>query len=355
MESMMQTRLRHPTDSQRSHTLSIALAATALAACLLLFGCVHQGNDGTEAQSRPADAGTSATPEITHSDAHAENAGAASSTPTGAVQLDSIPAFAGNLSIEVNGGTPFFNEADRTRGAFEEYSPLDHLGRAGAAFALITRDTMPTQERSGDLTYKPSGWRTNTYDWVDQHYLYNRCHLIAYSLAGEDGNELNLITGTRTLNMEGMRPFEERVSSYVYRTSNSVLYRVTPVYWADNLVASGVLMEAESVEDGGAGVRFCAYCYNVEPGVSINYATGENQADGTRHAQEYAPSEEEAQADFVINKKSQVYHSPDCDSVPETREHNKLFFQGTIEQLQESYPAEEGWRLCKKCRERHGG
>lgn len=273
---------------------------------------------------------------------------------TETIQLDNVPAYSGNLSVEINGGVPFFTEADRTRGAFESYSELDELGRAGCAFALITRETMPTEERTGSLSHKPTGWQVDTYDWVDYHFLYNRCHLIAWSLAAEDDNPQNLITGTRTLNMKGMRPFEEKVSSYVYRTNNSVLYRVTPVYWDKNLVASGVLMEAESLEDAGAGVRFCVYCYNVEPGVSINYATGENQADGTKVEIEYTPPAEELEADFVINRSSQVYHYPDCEAVVDMRTHNKVYFQGTLEQLEEQYPSKDGWRLCKLCREKHG-
>lgn len=280
--------------------------------------------------------------------------GPAPSEHTETIQLDAVPAYSGTLSIEINGNVPTFTEADRTRGAFEEYSELDELGRAGVAFARISRDTMPTQERTEELTYKPTGWQVSTYDFVEYHYLYNRCHLIAWSLAAEGNNPQNLITGTHTLNMEGMRPFEEQVSSYVYRTNNSVLYRVTPIYWADNLVASGVHMEAESVEDGGAGLSFNVYCYNVEPGVAINYATGENQADDTKVAQAYEPSEEEQAADFVINKRSRVYHYPDCESAVAMRDHNKAYFQGTLEELQAEYPTEEGYRLCNICRENHG-
>ena len=270
------------------------------------------------------------------------------------MQVDAVPPFTSDLSIDINGGVPFFTDADRSRGAFEEYSAFDDLGRAGTAFALITRDTMPTEERTGELTYNPTGWKVATYDFVDYHYLYNRCHLIAWSLAGEGDNAQNLITGTRTLNIEGMRPYEDEVMRYVYRTNNSVLYRVTPVFWNDNLVASGVLIEAQSVEDGGTGVEFCVYCYNVEPGVSINYATGESQADGTKQKQEYVPTAEEAAADFVINRGSGIYHYPDCEALGEMRDHNKIYFNGSAEELHEQYPEEEGYRLCKMCREKHG-
>ncbi|MBQ9069450.1 MAG: DNA/RNA non-specific endonuclease [Eggerthellaceae bacterium] len=285
------------------------------------------------------------------SDTNTEDAADASAA--GMFSLDDVPAYHGSLSVDVNGSQPFFTDEDRTRGPFETYSPFDDLGRTGAAFALINRDTMPTEERNDNLSYNPTGWQVATYDWVDQRFLYNRCHLIAWSLAGEGDNPQNLITGTRTLNMEGMRRFEEQVSSYVYRTSNSVLFRVTPLYRGSDLVAEGVLMEAESVEDNGTGLRFCVFCYNVEPGVEIDYATGANRADGSRQAQPYEPSEEELQADFVINKSSKVYHYPDCDSVIDMRAHNKIFFQGTLEELEELYPFSDGWHLCKKCRERH--
>ena len=368
------------------HSLKTGIAIALLLACLVpallqtgcrtdYVGCL--GEEPTSSTSTPTSSAGGAQPGETSSEvpseevesnaAVEESSGSASAvsessepenaeaeSPEELIQLDTIPAYAGELFVEVNGNTPFFNEEDRARGAFEEYSELDDLGRAGVAFALISRDTMPTEERQGDLQYKPTGWQVSTYDFVDYHFLYNRCHLIAWSLAAEGDNPQNLITGTRTLNMEGMRPFEEQVSRYVYRTNNSVLYRVTPIYWGDNLVASGVLMEAESLEDGGEGLRFCVYCYNAEPGVSINYATGENQADGTKVAQEYVPSAEEAEADFVINRRSQVYHYPDCEALADTRDYNKIYFQGTFEELQEEYPDEEGWRLCNMCRENHG-
>lgn len=322
----------------------------------------HDATDEAHTNTSDSAQANSATP-LSSEDATDTNLSPADSetTPndnqgtTGSISLDAIPAYSGELSVEINGGKPFFTEEDRSRGPFEEYSPLDELGRAGTAFALISRETMPTEERTDDLTYRPTGWQTDTYDWVDYHFLYNRCHLIAWSLAGEGNNELNLITGTRTLNIEGMRPYEEQISRYVYRTGGSVLYRVTPLFWGDNLVASGLLLEAVSINDGGAGVEFCVYCYNVEPGVSINYATGQSQADGTMVKRVYEPSAEEAAADFVINKNSGVFHYPDCESVAEMREHNKIFFQGTLEELQAQYPAEEGFRLCNVCRSNHGG
>ncbi|MET0016373.1 DNA/RNA non-specific endonuclease [Oscillibacter sp.] len=160
--------------------------------------------------------------------------------------------------------------------AFETYSPLDSLGRCSVAYANVCTETMPTEERSEIGQIKPSGWYTVKYDNVDGKYLYNRCHLIGYQLTAENANEKNLITGTQYLNVEGMLPFENMVADYVKETSNHVLYRVTPVFEGNSLVASGVLMEAESVEDKGAGVCFNVYCYNNQPGVTIDFATGES-------------------------------------------------------------------------------
>lgn len=196
----------------------------------------------------------------------------------GAFGLAMVPSYAGEPSVQVNGNVPFFTADDLARGAFEEYSPLDRLGRCGVAFALVGRETMPTEERGSIGMVKPSGWHTVRYDGlVDGNYLYNRCHLIGYQLAGENANERNLITGTRSMNVTGMLDYENRVADYVERTGNHVLYRSTPVFSGDELVARGVLLEAQSVEDGGLGVRFCVWCYNVEPGVEIDYATGESR------------------------------------------------------------------------------
>ena len=178
----------------------------------------------------------------------------------------------------VNGNIPYFTASDLTSESFEYYSDLDNLGRCGTAYASVGTDLMPTEKRGSISKVKPSGWQISKYDFVDGKYLYNRCHLIGYQLTAENANEKNLITGTRYLNVDGMLPFENLVADYVKETDNHVLYRVTPVFEGDNLVASGVLMEAESVEDEGDGVEYCVYVYNVQPGVMINYATGENAA-----------------------------------------------------------------------------
>ena len=190
--------------------------------------------------------------------------------------LEDLPAYDGKSYVKINGGKPFFAESDYTTDSFERYSPLDGLGRCGAAYACVGRDLMPTEERGAIGDVRPTGWHTVKYDIVDGKYLYNRCHLIGYQLSGENANEENLITGTRYLNVEGMLPFENQVAEYVEGTGNHVLYRVTPVFAGTNLLADGVLMEAFSVEDGGAGVCFCVFCYNVQPGIVIDYATGES-------------------------------------------------------------------------------
>lgn len=186
-------------------------------------------------------------------------------------------AYQGQAFIEVNGNVPFFELEDYTTESFERYSELDTLGRCGAAYANISKELMPTEERGEIGMIKPSGWHTVKYpEVIEDLFLYNRCHLIGYQLSGENANEKNLITGTRYFNVEGMLPFENEVADYVKTTGNHVLYRVTPVFEDDHLVAEGVLMEAYSVEDEGKGVEFCVFVYNVQPGVEIDYATGES-------------------------------------------------------------------------------
>jgi len=193
-----------------------------------------------------------------------------------AASLDTLPEYSGNPYIVVNDNTPFFTEADKTTASFEQYGELDSLGRCTTAYANVGKDLMPTEKRGSIGSVKPTGWQTAKYDNVDGKYLYNRCHLIGYQLTAENANKKNLITGTRYLNVNGMLPFENMVADYIKETNNHVLYRVTPVFIGDNLVASGVLMEAESVEDNGEGILFNVYCYNVQPGIVIDYATGDS-------------------------------------------------------------------------------
>lgn len=215
------------------------------------------------------------------------------------VSLDAIPAYDGKAYVAVNNNEPFFMDSDMTTTAFENYSDLDSLGRCGVAYANICKDIMPTEERGKIGMIKPSGWHTVKYDVIKDRYLYNRCHLVGYQLAGENANPKNLITGTRYLNVEGMLPFENLVADYVNNTGNHVLYRVTPMFSGSNLVANGVLIEAKSVEDNGGGILFNVYCYNVQPGVGINYENGDSWLDGT------TPQEQSAQTGAAQNGGSQ--------------------------------------------------
>lgn len=198
------------------------------------------------------------------------------------ITLNNLPVYSGEAYVELNDNVPDFSKKDMTSKAFEKYSELDDLGRCGAAYANVCRETMPTEERGNIGMIKPSGWQTVKYDNVDGKYLYNRCHLIGYQLTAENANEKNLITGTRYLNIEGMLPFENMVADYVEETDNHVLYRVTPIFKGDNLLASGVQIEAYSVEDKGKGVSFNVYCYNVQPGITIDYTNSDSKlSDGT--------------------------------------------------------------------------
>ncbi len=215
------------------------------------------------------------------------------------VSLDAIPAYDGKAYVAVNNNEPFFTDSDMTTTAFENYSDLDSLGRCGVAYANICKEIMPTEKRGKIGMIKPSGWHTVKYDVIKDRYLYNRCHLIGYQLAGENANPKNLITGTRYLNVEGMLPFENLVADYVNNTGNHVLYRVTPMFSGSNLVANGVLIEAKSVEDNGGGILFNVYCYNVQPGVGINYENGDSWLDGT------TPQKQSAQTDTPKNEGSQ--------------------------------------------------
>lgn len=215
------------------------------------------------------------------------------------VSLDAIPAYDGKAYVAVNNNEPFFTDSDMTTTAFENYSDLDSLGRCGVAYANICKEIMPIEKRGKIGMIKPSGWHTVKYDVIKDRYLYNRCHLIGYQLAGENANPKNLITGTRYLNVEGMLPFENLVADYVNNTGNHVLYRVTPMFSGSNLVANGVLIEAKSVEDNGGGILFNVYCYNVQPGVGINYENGDSWLDGT------TPQEQSGQTDTPQNEGSQ--------------------------------------------------
>lgn len=255
------------------------------------------------------------------------------STPTvESYELDSIPAYTDEPYVLLQENVPDFDSSDFTTQAFETYAPLDELDRCGVAYANICTELMPTEERGSIGQVKPSGWHTVTYDNVDGRYLYNRCHLIGFQLAGENANEQNLITGTRYMNVEGMLPFENQVADYVEETENHVLYRVTPIFQGDNLVASGVQMEAWSVEDQGEGVCFNVYVYNVQPGITIDYATGESW------------TSEVTATHYVLNTSSKKFHLPECSGVRDIKESNRQDYQGNRDQL-----LEQGYTPCGLC------
>lgn len=254
--------------------------------------------------------------------------------------LSQVPAYSGEPYVVVNNNIPFFKDSDLTTEAFEKYSDLDSLGRCGTAYANVCQEIMPTEKRGAIGMVKPTGWQTVKYDWVDGKYLYNRCHLIGYQLSGENANEKNLITGTRYLNVDGMLPFENLVADYVHETDHHVLYRVTPVFENSNIVASGVLMEAQSVEDDD--VLFCVYCYNVQPKVTIDYATGESHASEDTNIQE--TSQSTGEQTYIVNENTKKFHLPSCSSVKDMNSGNKREFTGDRQEL-----LDEGYSACKTC------
>ena len=262
------------------------------------------------------------------------NAAAPAGSSVNAAGIASVPAYSGKPFIAINGNKPNFIEADLTEKSFEKYSPLDSLKRCGTAFANVSKETMPKEKRGSIGQVKPSGWQTAKYDFVDGKYLYNRCHLIGYQLTAENANERNLITGTRYMNVDGMLPFENMVADYIKETGNHVLYRVTPVFNGNNLVASGVQMEAMSVEDKGAGISFNVFCYNVQPGVEINYADGKSKASGESKNAKVCPSADEfAVKNYVLNTKSKKFHKPDCRGAKDISSQNKENFKGSRNEL----------------------
>ncbi len=227
-----------------------------------------------------------------------------------------IPEYTGEAYVVIDDNQPNFSQEDLTDVSFESYSELDSLGRCQTAYANVGRDLMPTQERGSIGQVKPTGWHTVKYDTVDGKYLYNRCHLIGYQLTAENANKENLITGTRYMNTQGMLPFENMVADYVKETDHHVLYRVTPYFSGDDLLAKGVQMEGYSVEDEGDGICFNVFVYNVQPGIHIDYETGESRLADSGQGNENTNDEWEAkdtdQENMEIrgNSRSMIYHCP---------------------------------------------
>ena len=271
------------------------------------------------------------------------------------IDLDSIPEYSGTPYVEINGGTPFFEDDEITDVAFEDYSPLDAIGRCGVAFACLGKEIMPTEEREDIGSITPTGWKyknvsnNRKYDFIENEYIYNRCHLIGFQLAGENANEKNLITGTRYMNVEGMLPFENRVADYIETSGNHVLYRVTPMFEKYDLVARGVLIEAYSVEDSGKGICFCIYVYNVQPGVTIDYFSGRNVKSG-EELPSYDDVEEEETQDstdgtkYILNTNSKKFHYPDRSCSNNISDKNRQEYVGSREEL-----ISEGYSSCGTC------
>ncbi len=287
----------------------------------------------------------------------------------GYASVEGIPDYSGSPYVELNGNKPeFSDEEKKTKTSYETYSKLDSLGRCGVTHACIGKDLMPTEDRESISSVKPSGWINKKYDTdlVDGGYLYNRCHLIGFQLTGENANERNLITGTRYMNVDGMLPFENMVADYIKETENHVMYRVTPIFVGRNLVASGVQVEAYSVEDHGDGICFNVFVYNVQPGIMINYLTGDsrlnedadklpdtsgkNEADRENQEEnENNDSEEDVNANekktYILNTNRKLIHWPTCSSVPKISNSNKNVFTGTKQSL-----IDQGYQSCDICK-----
>ena len=297
-----------------------------------------------------------------------------------------IPAYSGSPAVIINDNKPEFAKSEITKVSFESYGELDDLGRCTPAMACIGQDLMPTKDRESISMVRPTGWDQEKYPGLvdsDPPYLYNRCHMIGFQLTGENANEQNLITGTRYMNVEGMLPYENEVAEYIRSTGNHVMYRVTPVFEGDNLLCDGVKIEALSVEDNGKGVSFNVFCYNVQPGVIIDYSDGSNKLDRNYRADEAKKSDENNSSDngsqsgkttfsleefagtgsgdntenvlrsasektysYIGNRNSNVFHYPDCDSVKEMKEKNKVYFEdATREEV-----IDQGYRPCGRCK-----
>lgn len=265
-----------------------------------------------------------------------------------------VAAFSGTPYAELNGNNPEFKADEIVTKSYEFYSELDSLGRCGYTMACIGKDLMPTEERESISSVTPSGWINKKYDTelVDGGYIYNRCHLIGFQLTGENANKQNLITGTRYMNVDGMLPFENMVADYVKETDNHVMYRVTPIYDGNDLVACGVKVEGYSVEDEGEGICFNVYVYNVQPGIVIDYATGNSWLSGEAAVTEKPtekPTEKEtvdldAEKDYVLNKSNKKFHLPTCSGVKTMSEANKEEYKGTAQSL-----IDDGYIPCGTC------
>lgn len=359
--------------ANQKKTATGASIAAALFAILIAIGCISESKASSVETQRnsPSDSYISEAilPDRTDVDSSETKLSNSYETPANTVEstrpaaessstvtLSSIPAYSGNPYVAVNDNIPYFTEQDYTTGSYEYYSDLDSLRRCGVCVASIGRDLMPTEERGSIGSVKPTGWHTVKYDNVDGKYLYNRCHLIGYQLSGENADTRNLITGTRYLNIQGMLPFENMVADYVKETGNHVLYRATPIFDGSNLLANGVLLEGFSVEDRGDGICFNVFCYNVQPGISIDYASGDSSSSSSAQTETAAtePSDQTEQtntqttqsveATYILNTNTKKFHLPGCSSVSQMKESNKQPYSGSRDSL-----ILQGYKPCKRC------
>ncbi|MBQ7386701.1 MAG: DNA/RNA non-specific endonuclease [Clostridia bacterium] len=319
--------------------ISTALLALLLALSLLVTGC--EFGDGARTDGNQ----TGDIPELEAPPIDDDDVPDPSPEENPADPTESIYAV-------LNGNKPYFEADDITDTGFELFSELDELGRCGVAFACVGTEMMPTEQRDFSLSsVSPSGWsyggksNNNTYDTsiVPGGYIYNRCHLIGYQLTGETTNKQNLITGTKQFNIKGMLPFENMVADFVKETGYHVMYRVTPIYEDYNLLASGAIIEAYSVEDEGDGICFCVYVYNIQPGIEINYFTGENKLEGD----DGSDNTDETVRCYVINISSKKLHLDTCSTVKKLSAANREDFEGTIAELKEKYPDYSPCGTCK--------
>lgn len=368
---------------QENHTPVIGIALTLLLSIALATGCSAStaGNEAPPGEPTPelASTGTPDGPQEPQSapaeDTNQQETEAVGEnrpvTDDGVLSYRDVPAFEGNPYVYVNDGEPVFTDEQRAaEPGYEHYDELDELGRCTAVFAVVGPETQPTEKRGSIGEVRPSGWQMAKYDFVEGKYLFNRCHLLGYQLTGENANERNLITGTRYLNVQGMLPFENAVADYVDATGNHVLMAVTPVFESSELVARGVHMMAESVEDGGEGVAFNVFCYNVQPGVVIDYGTGESMleedatplpdvsgaesvpgaasegTDAGEASEKGATGSNESKgvAEYVLNTNSKKFHLPSCSSVDQMSPKNREDVEDTRENL-----IAKGYDPCKRC------
>lgn len=368
---------------QENHTPVIGIALTLLLSIALATGCSAStaGNEAPPGEPTPelASTGTPDGPQEPQSapaeDTNQQETEAVGEnrpvTDDGVLSYRDVPAFEGNPYVYVNDGEPTFTDEQRAaEPGHEHYGELDELGRCTAAFAVVGPETQPTEKRGSIGEIRPSGWQMAKYDFVEGKYLFNRCHLLGYQLTGENANPQNLITGTRYLNIQGMLPFENAVADYVDATGNHVLMAVTPIFEGSELVARGVHMMAESVEDGGEGVAFNVFCYNVQPGAVIDYGTGASMLEedatplpdvsgaesapdaasegaGAREASEKGATgsdEGKGVAEYVLNTNSRKFHLPSCSSVGQMSPKNREDVEDTRENL-----IANGYDPCKRC------